>query len=75
VVDVLGMGVQKYSEGNWKHVKNGEERYFDAAMRHITARERGEINDRESGLPHLAHAVCCLLFWMWFDRKKMRGHK
>ncbi|WP_228144548.1 dATP/dGTP diphosphohydrolase domain-containing protein [Moraxella lacunata] len=26
-----------------------------------------EMVDGESGLPHLAHAVCCLIFLMWFD--------
>ena len=27
----------------------------------------GEQLDPESKLPHLAHAVCCLLFILWFE--------
>jgi hypothetical protein len=75
VVDVLTYGCKKYSADNWMHVPAAERRYFEAAMRHITARRAGEIMDRESKLPHLAHALCCLLFWMWFDGQKRRGHK
>jgi len=75
VVDVLTKGVKKYSEDNWMHVPGGERRYMEAAMRHIIARQRGEINDKETKLPHLAHAVCCLLFWLWFDNTKRRGHR
>jgi hypothetical protein len=60
---------------NWKHVANGEVRYYDAAMRHIGARHAGEINDPESKLPHLGHAMCCLIFWLWFDLTKRRGHR
>jgi hypothetical protein len=37
-------------------------RYFDAAQRHLWAWWEGEARDPESGLPHLAHAVACLLF-------------
>lgn len=39
-----------------------------AAMRHLAARAEGVLVDEESGLPHLAHAVCSLLFAMHFDR-------
>jgi hypothetical protein len=72
---VLTKGAQKYSRDNWMHVPAAERRYFDAAMRHITARQTGEINDKETKLPHLAHAICCLLFWAWFDNTNRRGHK
>lgn len=75
VAQVMTVGAKKYSPDNWMHVPSGERRYFEAAIRHITARQLGEINDPETKLPHLAHAVCCLLFWMWFDTKKRRGHK
>lgn len=75
VAKVLTFGARKYSPNNWMHVPAAERRYFDAAMRHITARQRGEINDKETRLPHLAHAVCCLLFWAWFDNKNRRGHR
>lgn len=73
VADVLTFGCRKYSADNWMHVPAAERRYFEAAMRHITARQTGEVLDQETGFPHLAHAVCCLLFWMWFDRKNRRG--
>lgn len=65
VVKVLEYGANKYSPDNWKYVHNMETRYYDAAMRHIDAYWKGEYLDEESGQPHLAHAVCCLLFLMW----------
>lgn len=75
VVDVLTYGARKYTPDNWMWVPQGERRYFEAAMRHITVRRMGEVNDPETKLPHLAHAVCCLLFWLWFDNKNRRGHR
>ncbi len=33
-----------------------------AAQRHLIAHYSGEDIDPESGLPHLAHASCCLMF-------------
>lgn len=68
VVKVLTFGARKYEADNWKRVEKGQSRYFAAAMRHITARERGQRIDPESGLPHLAHAICCLMFWLWIDK-------
>ncbi len=70
VVRVLTYGAKKYpSPDNWKRVDNAKPRYLAAMMRHVTARIRGEMMDPETGLPHLAHAMCCLLFWMWHDKE------
>lgn len=65
VVKVLTGGSLKYSDDNWKKIPNIQDRYFAAAMRHLTAQRNGERLDSESGLPHLSHAVCCLLFMAW----------
>ena len=70
VVAVLEAGAAKYAPDNWKHVKSPETRYYDAMMRHVDAWRRGERNDSETGLPHLAHAACCILFLLWFDGEK-----
>lgn len=67
VVDVLEFGSKKYADNNWQKVPNAKTRYYDAALRHIDAWFNGEIKDSETGLPHLAHAICCLMFLMWFD--------
>lgn len=67
VVDVLGFGVRKYAVDNWQHVKDPQRRYFAATVRHLVDWKLGEKLDPESGLPHLAHAVCCVLFLLWFD--------
>lgn len=67
VVRVLTYGAKKYPPNNWKKIVEWEDRYASAAMRHIASRLAGERRDPETGLPHLAHAVCCLLFMMWFD--------
>ena len=69
VVDVLTFGAKKYSADNWKQVPDLHDRYYAAAMRHITAWRKGEIKDPESGRPHLAHAQCCLIFLAWFDKQ------
>lgn len=67
VIDVLEFGSAKYGADNWRKVDNARTRYFDACHRHLSAWWQGEIHDQESGLHHLAHAVCCLMFLMWFE--------
>lgn len=69
VLKVLEYGAKKYSVNNWQHVENPRERYYDAAMRHLYAWFNGEPKDQETGESHLAHAICCLLFLLWFDTK------
>ena len=69
VVDILTYGAEKYADDNWKFVSDKEKRYFAAAMRHLVAWKEGERNDKESGKPHLAHAICCLLFLLWANNE------
>lgn len=53
---VYTYGANKYEDNNWRRgLKWG--RVFGAVMRHMWAFWRGEDLDKESGLPHLAHAA------------------
>lgn len=64
VVKVLKFGAEKYGPDNWRHVNGALMRYWDACIRHMVAWKQGEKFDPESGLPHLAHAGCCVLFML-----------
>ena len=68
-VKVLTFGSQKYERDNWQRVPDSKRRYFDALQRHVWAWKQGEQIDQESGLPHLAHAMCCLMFLYEHDVK------
>lgn len=68
VVDVLTINAEtKYARNNWALVENGTTKYMDATMRHIDAWLTGEKKDPEDGKSHLAHAICDLLFALWFE--------
>jgi hypothetical protein len=66
-VKVLTFGAQKYADDNWKIVENAEKRYHSALMRHLVAYFNGETIDPESGLSHLDHVICNLVFLKWFE--------
>lgn len=52
----ITFGQKKYPKSdNWKLVENGEQRYADSLMRHLTKFYSGEEFDPETGLPHLFH--------------------
>ncbi len=68
--DVLGYGAEKYEEESWKEVPRGEDRYYAAAMRHLLAMRSGELTDPESGLPHIAHAACNIMFLQYMQELK-----
>ena len=61
-VKVLTFGAQKYERDNWQKVPDAKRRYFDALQRHVWSWKQGEQIDPESGIHHLAHAMCCLMF-------------
>ena len=58
VVAVGTMGAEKYSDNGWLEVPNAQQRYLDAAFRHLLALD---VRDAESDLPHLAHAAWNIL--------------
>lgn len=70
VVSILTTGAKKYAANNWQYVEDAPNRYFAAVMRHLIAHRTGEKTDPETGKSHLAHAMCGLLFLMWFDNNK-----
>jgi hypothetical protein len=74
-VDVLTFGAEKYEPDNWKHVPDSKRRYFDAMQRHLWAYKEGEVIDPESGMHHLAHAMCCLMFLYEHDVKYSKETK
>lgn len=79
---VLKFGADKYHAHNWRD-GFAWSRPLAAAMRHIMAFNDGEDKDPESGLSHLAHAACCIMFLLEFekthphldDRYKVDVHK
>jgi len=79
---VLKFGADKYHAHNWRD-GFAWSRPLAAAMRHIMAYNDGEDKDPESGLSHLAHAACCIMFLLEFekthpeldDRYKVDVHK
>lgn len=61
VARVLEFGKAKYSAHNWRGGL-AFSRVIGAALRHITAFNDGQDVDTETGLSHIAHASCCLMF-------------
>ena len=70
IVKVLQFGAAKYGERNWEQGGHWL-RNFSALIRHVSAWVQGEDLDPESGLPHLAHAGCCILFALAFQLRKI----
>lgn len=65
VAHVLGFGAKKYAPNNWKKGMKMS-RVMDATFRHLTAWNEGEDIDPESGLNHIDHALCELMFLRWY---------
>jgi Domain of unknown function (DUF5664) len=72
---VLTFGTTKYGDRNWEQgIAYG--RVYGAALRHLwswfTSRlTRSSGKDSETGLSHLAHAACCVLFLLSYDLRGM----
>ena len=71
MVDVLTHGAKEYAPNNWRKVEGAHWRYYRAALGHLVAWWLGEKLDQKSGLPHLAHAACCIFFLLELDEERV----
>lgn len=62
---ILTFGAEKYGENNWQNIPDFWKRYKAALLRHLTAIDKGELIDPESGLPHIDHVLCNAAFMDW----------
>lgn len=61
LAQVLEFGAKKYEPNNWRRGMEWN-RIAGSALRHISSFLAGEDLDRETGLSHIDHAMCCLMF-------------
>ena len=57
----MANGADKYGAYNWREKKVQAMIYLEACVRHVLSWQDGEEDARDSGVPHLAHALACLL--------------
>ncbi len=62
---VLTFGALKYSPNNWRGGFKWS-RTYAATLRHLFAWFSGETYDKETGINHLAHAMCNIVFLLEF---------
>lgn len=73
---VLEFGAKKYSSQNWRNGSGFSwTRVLSSLMRHTFAWARGEDLDKESGLSHLAHMGCNVLFLIYYNKYNARYNK
>ena len=67
---VLTSGANKYELRNWERgITYG--RVFGAASRHLWRWWARHDCDDETGFSHLWHALCCLVFLVTYEMRKM----
>ena len=66
--DVLTYGANKYAANNWMRGMAWSE-VFGGVCRHLLQWFCGQDRDVESGLPHLHHAACGIMFLSYYSRK------
>jgi hypothetical protein len=70
---VLEFGATKYAANNWQEGTGFKySRVLNSLLRHTFAFMRGEDKDPESGLSHMAHAGCNVLFILYYLKNKAR---
>lgn len=67
---VLKFGANKYGARNWE-LGMAWSRPFGALMRHMWAWWKGEKADPETGMSHLWHAACCVMFLIAYEERKI----
>ena len=66
---IYEFGVNKYGEGNWKLVENGEQRFKNALIRHFVSNTEF---DEETGCLESAHIAYNALMVLWFELQRRK---
>lgn len=69
VAQVLTFGARKYDAHNWRNGLSTS-RLIAASYRHLTALNKGEDIDPETGLSHAYHMACNAQFLAWMIKNK-----
>lgn len=70
LAQVLDFGARKYAPRNWEKGMAWS-RPFSALLRHMWAWWRGEGADPETGMSHLHHAACCIMFLVAYEQRRI----
>ncbi len=68
IARVLAFGAEKYTPRNWEEGMSWG-RVFGALMRHMWAWWAKEDVDEETGMSHLWHAACCIMFLLAYEER------
>lgn len=66
IAKVMTFGAKKYAAHNWRG-GIAWSRVLGAALRHLLAFLGGQDKDPETGLSHLAHLGCCVMFLLEYE--------
>ena len=66
---VLMFGKEKYARNNWRNGINIS-RLISSTYRHLGEINKNNTLDEESGLPHVYHLACCVMFLAWTLKNK-----
>lgn len=69
IAKVLTFGAKKYDSWNWTK-GFAYSRLIGACERHLADWKSGIDKDPETGLSHLAHLGCCVLFLIWMEKHR-----
>jgi hypothetical protein len=75
LVKVLEYGAKKYEAENWKKPpEEGCKQHLESLSRHLFSLMDGEVNDDESGLPHIGHIMAnCMMYSYHTDENKINN--
>lgn len=65
---IFTFGAKKYGDRNWEKGMNWS-RIYGALLRHIFSWWLGEDKDPETKETHLAHAGCCIMFLLAYEKR------
>lgn len=65
IAKVLTYSAKKYADNSWQDLPDFWKRYKAALLRHLTALDKGELIDKESGLYHIDQVLTNAMFLSW----------